>query len=71
MSFVSPVSTFEEDVKNCLASVAALAFVGVGLVGGMEVLLSTPSHVRQLTIDEIYVVTVALRENSRTAAGQQ
>lgn len=37
MSFVGPVSTFQEDVAYCLAFVTALAFSGVGLVDGMEV----------------------------------
>jgi hypothetical protein len=37
MSFFCPVSAFQEDVLCGLASVAALAFVGIGLVDGVEV----------------------------------
>jgi hypothetical protein len=37
MSFVYPVSAFEYYVLNCLAPIAALAGVGVGLVDGMEI----------------------------------
>jgi hypothetical protein len=37
VSFVRPVSTFEEDVTHCLTPKATLAFIGIGLVDGMEV----------------------------------
>lgn len=37
MSFVHPVPAFEYYVLNCLAPIAALAGVGVGLVDGMEI----------------------------------
>lgn len=37
MSFVHPVSAFEYYVLNCLAPIAALAGVSVGLVDGLEI----------------------------------
>jgi len=37
VSFVGPVSTFEEDVTHCLTPKVTFAFIGVGLVDGMEV----------------------------------
>jgi hypothetical protein len=37
MSLIGPVSTFQEDVTHCLTPKATLAFIGVGLIDGMEV----------------------------------
>jgi hypothetical protein len=37
MSFVLPVPAFEQDVLYCLAPMAALAGVGIGLVNRMEI----------------------------------
>ena len=51
LSLFTPVPAFQEDVSHSLASIAALALVGVGLVDGVEVCAQADFAVAHLRDD--------------------